>query len=85
MTQYRFLRAVELGFGLFAFVYRDAIHRRRPYNRLFLFTMGTGVVGRGLSRILDGSPSAAMYVFGGWELLGVGVIFAHTRTTIEQD
>jgi hypothetical protein len=83
MVQYRFLRAMELGFGLFAFVHRDKIHRERPYNRLFLFTMGGGVFARALSLVRDGSPSPVMYAFGGSELLGVVVIYADTRATLE--
>ena len=82
MSQYRFLRAIELGFGLFAVIHRDDIHRRRPFNRLFLFTMGAGVSARLLSIRLDGSPSPAMYLFLGWELAGVPVIYAYTRTTL---
>ena len=41
------------------------------------------MTGRALSLRLDGTPSPIMYVFGGWELLGVGVIYAYTRTTLE--
>ncbi|HEU0317208.1 MAG TPA: DUF4345 family protein [Solirubrobacteraceae bacterium] len=83
MSQYRFLRAIELGFGLFALIHRDEIHRLRPFNRLFLFTMSAGVGSRLLSLRRDGSPSVAMYVFAGFELVGVPVIFAYTRTTLE--
>jgi hypothetical protein len=83
MTQYRFLRAIELGFGLFAILYKEPIYQKRAFNRLFLFTMTAGVAGRGLSLRLDGTPSPIMYVFGGWEVLGVGVIYAYTRTTLE--
>ena len=85
MSQYRFLRALELGFGLWAFVYRDEIHRRRPHNRLFLFTMGSGVTGRLLSLRFDGSPSPAMYAFLAWELAGVPVIYADTRRTLASE
>jgi hypothetical protein len=84
MSQYRFLRAIELGFGLFAVIHRDDIHHRRPFNRLFLFTMTAGVSGRLVSVPLDGSPSPAMYFFAGFELVGVGVIYAHTRTTLAE-
>lgn len=82
LSQYRFLRAIELGFGLFAFLHRDAIHRQRPFNRLFLFTMSAGVGGRLLSLGLDGAPAPAMYFFGGFELIGAPVIYAHTRKTL---
>jgi Domain of unknown function (DUF4345) len=85
MSQYRFLRAIEMGFGLFALIYRDAIFQRRAYNRLFLFTMASGVFARIISIALDGSPSWWMYLFGGWELVGVVVIYAYTRKTLQDD
>lgn len=84
MSQYRFLRAIELGFGLFAFLYRDQIHVVRAFNGLFLFTMAAGVLARGVSTIVDGQPSPAMFVFGGWELVGVIAIFTYTRATLRR-
>jgi hypothetical protein len=56
MSQYRFLRAIELGFGLWAFIHRDDIHKVRAANRLFLFTMAAGVAARGIAVVTDGSP-----------------------------
>jgi Domain of unknown function (DUF4345) len=82
MGQYRFLRAIELGFGLFAFIYRDPIYRERAFNRLFLFTMSAGLAARVLSLIIDGEPSLIMYLFGAYELVGVMVIYAYTRVTL---
>jgi hypothetical protein len=83
MSQYRFLRAIELGFGLFALIHRNDIYRLRAFNRLFLFTMTAGVVARIIGALVDGSPSPAMYVFGGAELAGVIAIFAYTRTSLQ--
>jgi hypothetical protein len=84
MSQYRFLRAIELGFGLFAFLHREQIYRLPALNQLFLFTMAAGVTARIVGAVVDGSPSASMYVFGGWELVGVIVIFAYTRSTLRR-
>jgi hypothetical protein len=83
MSQYRFLRAIELGFGLFALIHRNDIYRLRAFNRLFLFTMTAGVTARVIGALVDGSPSPVMYVFGGAELAGVIAIFAYTRTSLQ--
>jgi hypothetical protein len=80
LSQYRFLRAIELGFGLFAFTHRRQIYRLRSYNRLFLSVMAAGVAARLLSLALDGRTSWWMYVFLGWELVGVVLIFLTTRS-----
>jgi hypothetical protein len=80
LSQYRFLRAIELGFGLFAFTHRRQIYRLRSYNRLFLSVMAAGVAARLLSLALDGPTSWWMYVFLGWELVGVVLIFLATRS-----
>ena len=84
MSQYRFLRAIELGFGLFAFLHRNDIFRMPAFNHLFLFTMAAGVVARVIGAIVDGSPSPAMYLFGGWELVGLVAIYAYTRATLQR-
>lgn len=81
LSQYRFLRAIELGFGLVSLVYWRRIFGRRDFNRWFLAIMAAGVSARLLSLALDGVPSAAMLSFLGWELVGVFVIFAYTRRT----
>ena len=82
LSQYRFLRAIELGFGLFAWFYRRQIYALRSYNRLFLATMACGVAARLLSVPLDGAPSPWMDGFLGWELVGVALIFTATRATV---
>ena len=79
LGQYRFLRAIELGFGLFAVVFHRQIFRVRSYNRLFLSVMACGVGARLLSLAADGSPSFWMYIFLATELAGVVLIFLSTR------
>jgi hypothetical protein len=82
LSQYRFLRALELGFGLFALLYWKLIYSVRSYNRLFLATMGYGVAARLLSLAADGLPSVWMYAFLGWELVGVVLVFLATRGSV---
>jgi hypothetical protein len=82
LSQYRFLRATELGYGLFGLCYWRQIFTLRGYNRLFLGIMACGLGARLLSLAADGLPSFWMYLFLGWELVGVVVIFAYTRPRV---
>ncbi len=82
LSQYRFLRAIELGFGLFAFRYWREIFRLRSYNHVFLAAMACGVAARLLSLGADGTPSVWMYAFLGWESAGVVAIFLYTRPRV---
>ena len=82
LSQYRFLRAIELGFGLFAFVFRDQIYHVQNYNRIFLSVMAFGVLARMVAVVLDGSPSLVMYLFAIFEVIGVIIIFVYTRRTL---
>lgn len=83
MSQHRFLRAIEMGFGTFSLYERGRIHSDRTTNRLFLSVMGSGIAARALARAVDGRPRANAYLFGGFELVGLGLIYAHTRSTLE--
>lgn len=82
LSQHRFLRAIELGLGLFALRFRKEIKCVRVYNRLFLSVMMLGVGARVLGRAADGRPRKSAYVFAGSELVGAGLVFAHTRATL---
>jgi hypothetical protein len=82
LSQYRFLRAIELGFGLFVVRYWREIFTLRGYNRLFLVTMACGVAARLVSLGADGWPSVWMYAFLGFELVGLASIFAYTRPRV---
>jgi Domain of unknown function (DUF4345) len=80
LSQYRFLRGIEAGFGLFAIWWRKEIFTGgTAYNRLFVLTMGMGVLGRIVGWGLDGTPSWPMFVFLGVEMVGLGCICAVTR------
>ncbi|MBT1686013.1 DUF4345 family protein [Dawidia soli] len=81
ISQYRFLRALELGYGLFAVLFTKEIFTHKTFNGLFLLIMFSGVLARGVSLIIDGSPSWLFYFFLIYELLGVVVIYLYTRKT----
>ncbi len=84
LSQHRFFRAIECGFGVFAFTCRTAIFEKRFFNRLFPGTMFGGVAARAVSLALDGRPFPVFYAFLVFELAGGILIFIHTRTTLKQ-
>ncbi len=81
LSQYRFLRAIELGFGLFSFFFTKAIFNERVFNRLFLSIMALGVLARLVSILYEGYPSWMTWFFLLFELIGVIIIFLYTRKT----
>ncbi|MGH9114768.1 MAG: DUF4345 family protein [Acidimicrobiales bacterium] len=81
LSQYRFLRGLEAGFGLSAVSQREAIFAGRSLpNRLFLAAMGLGIVGRVLGWAIDGRPRRLMLGFLAVEVAGWGCIAMTTRT-----
>jgi hypothetical protein len=84
LSQYRFLRAIECGFGIFAFVFRREIFQQRLFNRVFLGTMFFGVAARIVSILLDGQPFMVFHGFLILELIGGILIFLTTRNTLSR-
>ena len=84
LSQHRFLRAIEMGFGIYSLRQREPIHRDPATNRVFLSLMASGIAARALARLVDGRPRTNAYVFGGSELVGLALIFAHTRSTLRR-
>lgn len=82
MSQTRFLRAIELGFGVFAIVWRRQIFSDPVFNRFFLAAMSGGIVARAIGAVVNGPPRWHMWVFALVELAGVIVIYAYTRKTM---
>lgn len=84
LNQYRFLKAIEFGFGLFCFAFRKEIFTVRRFNRLFLAIVFLSSSARALSMILEGLPH--------WGLTGITVlefatgfvIAGHTRRSLRQ-
>lgn len=85
LTQYRFLRAMELGFGLFAIVFRTEIFAIKKFNTLFLTIMLAGVLARIISLFADGSPNLIFYFFIIYEGVGVLIIYLYSRKRLNRD
>ena len=77
LSQYRFLRALELGFGLFSLVFVRDIFNDLKLNRLFLTIMGLGILARIFSWAFDGVPSYLTMFFMFYEAIGWIVIFIY--------
>lgn len=84
LTQYRFLRAMELGYGLFAVVFRKEIFTLKKFNILFLGIMMAGVLARVVSLIFDGSPNWIFYFFMIYEAIGAAIIYMYSRKEINK-
>ena len=82
MSQYRFLRAIELGFGLFSVIFVRDIFSEKKFNRLFLFIMGSGILARVASIMFDGSPGGLMYFFLIFEVIGWTAIFSYSLNQV---
>jgi len=82
LSQYRFLRALELGFGLFSLRFVHQIFSEKTFNTLFLFIMFSGILARIVSMIADGIPGMLHLFFLGYESFGLVIIYLHTRKTI---
>lgn len=67
-NQYRFLKALELAFGLFCVTYRREIFRLTPAHRIFLAGLLAGVAARLGSWAIDGTPIVMFLVFAALEL-----------------
>jgi hypothetical protein len=80
LNHYRFLRAVELCFGLFSIVYWRRIFTQRAPNTIFLTAMAAGVSARLIGLAVDGTPGLLVWSVIAWEVAGVVLIFLATRT-----
>jgi len=56
LNQYRFLKAVEFGFGLFCFLFRKEIFQVPLFHRLFVTIVFLGAAARALAIGLEGWP-----------------------------
>jgi hypothetical protein len=82
LNQYRFLRAIEAGFGGFVITQWRRIYEQPLLNLLFLAAMGFGILARLLSIVVDGMPSWPLLGFLASEVVGIAVIFLYTRRTV---
>jgi hypothetical protein len=82
LNQYRFMKSMEFGFGLFALLFRREIYTQRKINRFFLGILFLGAANRALSMLLDGRPHPAYVFFLGLETVVGIIIYLHTRPTV---
>lgn len=83
ISQYRFLRAIELGFGIFAIAFIQEIFTEKKFNTLFLAIMLLGILARLVSVFADGLPGTVMCFFLAYEFMGWIIIFLFTKKTIK--
>lgn len=84
LHQYRFLKAIAVGYGLFALVFRREIFRSAVFNRVFLAILFGGAAGRTLSLIIDGRAHWGLVSFTVSEYIFGVLIFAYSRSTLER-
>lgn len=82
LSQYRFLRALELGFGIFSVLYVKEIFSVRRFWALFSLIMGFGILARIASWLVDGNPNMLTKFFLFYEAMGWVVIFIYGTRTI---
>ena len=63
LNQYRFLKAVEFGAGVFCLGLRRRILAGGPETRMFVALVAAGVIARSYAWIADGRPATAFIVF----------------------
>ncbi|MCB8883072.1 DUF4345 family protein [Acidisoma cellulosilytica] len=63
LNQYRFLKSIEFGAGLFCFGYRPAILAGGRASAIFLAIVGGGVFARSWSWGVDGRPTLLFIAF----------------------
>ena len=82
LSQYRFLRALELGFGIFSLTFVQRIFHEKTFNTLFLTIMFSGILARIISLIADGIPGILHLFFMIYESTGLVIIYLYTRKTM---
>lgn len=79
LNQYRFLRAIELGFGMFCWALRQEIFTQARWNRLFLWTLLCIPAARSVSLALDGMAQMGFVSLMVVEYLAVSLLWWATR------
>ena len=84
LNQYRFLKAIEFGFGLFCFVFRKEIFRSFVFNRLFVSIVFLGASARALSIAIEGWPHWGFIGITVLEFMTGLVVVMYSRQTMEK-
>ena len=84
LNQYRFLKAIEFGFGLFCFVFRKEIFRVPRFNRLYVSIVFLGACARALAIALEGWPHWAFIIVTILEFATGFAVVIYSRRTLER-
>lgn len=79
LNQYRFLKSVELGAGVFCLAYRADIMAGGRSSRIFLAIVALGVLARVFAWLVDGRPSVLFLIFLALEVLTLVAVALHLR------
>jgi hypothetical protein len=82
LNQYRFMKSMEFGFGIFMLLFRREIYTIPKFNRFFLAILFLGTAERVLSIAVDGRPHGAYIFFVGLETTIGLIILAESRRTL---
>lgn len=83
INQYRFMKSMEFGFGLFGLLFRKEIYTVKKFNYYFLGIMILGTLMRVLSNLTDGVPRPAYIFFSVLEFVFWIIIFLYSRQTLK--
>ncbi len=79
LNQYRFLKSVELGAGIFCLAYRADITAGGRASRVFFAIVALGVTARSVAWFLDGHPAVPFVIFLVLEALTFVAVSLHLR------
>ena len=82
LNQYRFMKSIEFGFGVFALLFRREIYTIPRFNYYFLGILFLGAFERVLSMVVDGMPDRAYVGFAILETTIGLIILSHSRRTL---
>jgi hypothetical protein len=84
LNQYRYMKSMEFGFGLFCVLFRPLIYTDVRFNRFYLGILLLGTFERALSLVLDGMPRPfyvrAIFI----ELAVFLIVLVSTRRTLRE-
>lgn len=79
---YRFLKALNVGFGVFAILFIKEIYTIPRFNYYFLGVILAGALARVLSLVVDGVPNMMLVWFTMLEFFFVLSMFGYSRFTL---
>ena len=81
LNQFRFMKSLEFGLGVYAFLFRKEIFTVRKHTLYFVGITMLSALSRGLSLLLDGMPHPAYLAFMAVEFSVAVIVFLYARHT----